>query len=225
MIKDLIINERPYEKCLKYGAEYLSDAELLAVILRTGTKGESAIELAGKILNSTVNKGLKGLYNMTSSQLRSIKGIGSAKAVQIQCICELSKRIAKQRAAERLNFSSAATIADYYMEDLRHLAREHLMLIMLDNKCNLIKDSVITIGTINASLISTREVFLEAFRNNAYYIVLIHNHPSGNPNPSNSDLEVTRDIKNAGDLLGISLVDHIIIGDNSYVSFKEYNYI
>ena len=125
----------PYEKCLEYGASSLDNAELLAAIIRTGTNGLSSIQLAEKLLENAGN--LNGLYGMSVSELMQIKGIGKAKAVQICCILELSRRIAKQKARERLDFSNAETIAEYYMEDMRHLKREHLVLVMLDNRCRL----------------------------------------------------------------------------------------
>jgi DNA repair protein RadC len=133
--------------------------------------------------------------------------------------------MAKQRAQKKLKFTDSASIASYYMEDLRHLTQEHLVLVMLDNKCNLIKDMTLTIGTINSSMISPRDIFLQAFRCGAVYIVLLHNHPSGDATPSASDISSTRNVQSAGDLVGIRLLDHIIIGDNVYVSLKEKEYI
>lgn len=128
----------PYEKCLEHGAAVLDNAELLAAIIRTGTNGLSSTQLAEKILENAGS--LNGLYDMSVADLMQIKGVGKAKAVQICCILELSRRIAKQKARERLDFSNAETIADYYMEDMRHLEKEHLVLVMLDNRCRLIKD-------------------------------------------------------------------------------------
>ena len=210
----------PYEKCLEYGATALDNAELLAAIIRTGTNGLSSIELAEKLLESAGN--LNGLYNM---ELMQIKGIGKAKAVQICCILELSRRIAKQKAREKLDFSNAETIAGYYMEDMRHLEKEHLILVMLDNRCRLIRDKVLSVGTSTGSMVSVREIFKEALDNRAASIVLLHNHPSGNPSPSREDMKVTRNVAEAGKIVGIELLDHIVIGDNSYFSFKQMQYI
>lgn len=213
---------RPYEKCMKFGAEALSNIELLAVILRVGTNGMNSTQLAEKILNTAqTGDGLVGLTSLTINQLMKIKGVGSVKAIQIKCICELSRRMAKQRAAVRLDFSSPEAIANYYMEDLRHLNKEHMVLVMLDSKCKMIRDCVISIGTVNASLITPREVFSEALKFEAVGIVLLHNHPSGDATPSRNDVAVTRRIAQAGSLLGIDLIDHIVIGDNSYTSLKE----
>ena len=149
-----------------------------------------------------------------------IKGIGMAKAAQLKCICELSRRIAKRQAAMRLKFSSPDTIAGYYMEDMRYLTKERL-----DSRLGLISDIVLSIGTVNSSLVSPSEVFYEACRNKAVSIVLVHNHPSGDSNPSRQDIEVTDKISKAGEILGIHLIDHIIIGDNNYTSLKEYGCI
>lgn len=217
---------RPYEKCTEYGAGALTDAELLAVILRTGTKGCSAIELAEMVLQSGNGQALlNGLMHVGVKDLMSINGIGRVKALQIQCICELSRRIAKQAAYERLEFSNPQTIAEYYMEDMRYLDKEHLILVMLDNRCKLIKDTVISVGTVNASIVTPREIFIEALKFQAVSIVILHNHPSGDASPSRQDIEVTARIKKAGELMGISLVDHIIIGDNTYTSLKQKQYM
>ena len=213
----------PYEKCLEYGATALDNAELLAAIIRTGTNGLSSIELAEKLLESAGN--LNGLYNMSVQELMQIKGIGKAKAVQICCILELSRCIAKQKAREKLDFSNAETIAGYYMEDMRHLEKEHLILVMLDNRCRLIRDKVLSVGTSTGSMVSVREIFKEALDNRAASIVLLHNHPSGNPSPSREDMKVTRNVAEAGKIVGIELLDHIVIGDNSYYSFKQMQYI
>lgn len=223
--KDEIRDLRPYEKCMSLGAGSLTDTELVAAIIKTGTAGKSAKELAADILEHAGRKGLTGLVDMSVSELMDIKGIGMAKAAQLKCICELSRRIAKKQAGERLDFSSPESIADYYMEDMRYLDKERLLLVMLDSRLGLIKDIVLSVGTVNASLISPAEVFYEACRSRAVGIVLLHNHPSGNSAPSRQDIEVTAQIGKAGSILGIHLIDHIIIGDNNYTSLKEYGYI
>ena len=212
-----------YEKCLEYGAGALSNAELLAAIIRTGTRGMNSVELSEKIISNVGD--LNGLHELSVADLTAIKGIGKAKAVQICCILELSRRISKQKAREKLDFSNVSTIAEYYMEDMRHLEKEHLVLVMLDTRCRLIKDKVISVGTSTGSMISVREIFKEAIDNRAVFIVLLHNHPSGNPAPSREDMKVTRNVLEAGRIVGIELVDHIVIGDNSYFSFKQMQYI
>ena len=204
------------ECCKKLGVE--------VAISKVWEKGaDGGIELAEKLLESAGN--LNGLYNMSVQELMQIKGIGKAKAVQICCILELSRRIAKQKAREKLDFSNAETIAGYYMEDMRHLEKEHLILVMLDNRCRLIRDKVLSVGTSTGSMVSVREIFKEALDNRAASIVLLHNHPSGNPSPSREDMKVTRNVAEAGKIVGIELLDHIVIGDNSYFSFKQMQYI
>lgn len=221
-VKELPSSERPYEKCEKYGTTSLSDAELLAVILRTGTKNLRAIDLAVNILNySETYPGLKGLNYLTMKELKRINGIGRVKAIELVCLTELTKRMSKEIHRESLKLVTPKSVADYYMQDMRHLNREQVLLLMLDTKSKLIKDMVISSGTVNASIMPTREVFIEALKQEAVNIILIHNHPSGDPSPSAEDLRVTKRMKEAGNLVGITLMDHIIIGDNKYISLKE----
>lgn len=178
-MKEMACEERPYERCERFGASNLTDSELLAVLLRTGTRGENALQLADKILHPVFSqKGVLNLHQWTYEQLMQIKGIGKVKAIQILCLAELSRRLAKATAQEGLNFSNPASIARYYMEDLRHAK-------------------------------------------NAVSIVLLHNHPSGDPTPSKEDVLITRRIQEAGRLIGVELLDHIVIGDNCYVSLRE----
>lgn len=220
-MKNIPEQERPYEKCLKRGASSLSDSELLAVLLRTGTKGENVIELANRILYQTGKEGLLGIHQFSIEELRKMKGIGRVKATQIVCISELAKRLAKAKAEKTLCFTSPDTIAQYYMEDLRHETQEHMKMLMLDSKANLIGDKDVFKGTVNASLITPRELFIEALQKNAVSIIIMHNHPSGDPTPSREDLFATKRILEAGNLIGIELLDHIIIGNNCYISFRE----
>lgn len=221
-IKDISSDYRPYEKCIKYGPEFLSDAELLAVVIRTGSKEEHCVSLAEHILNDYEGcKGLAGIRHLSMNQLMNIKGIGQVKAVQIKCIGELSKRMSKACMGDRVIFNCPKNIADYYMEDLRHRDTEVLMVAFLNTKNMLIKSIELTKGTVNASLMSPRELYAEALKSNAVYVVLLHNHPSGDPTPSREDIINTRKIYEAGKLIGIELIDHIIIGDNKYISLKE----
>lgn len=223
--KDLPASMRPYEKFILYGAGALSDAELLAVIIKTGTTGISSIELAAGIIDMACNgsgsTSLAGLTGIGYEDLVSIRGIGSVKALQIMAVIELSRRISKSCAYRRLDFRNPVSIADYYMEDLRHAECERLVLVMLDTKLRLIKDEVISTGTVNASIVSPREIFVAALRAGAVFIVMLHNHPSGDAEPSSNDIAITRRVQLAGEMLGISLIDHIIIGDNRFVSLKE----
>ena len=221
-MKQLPKEQRPYEKFQINGPEQLSDSELLAIILRTGTQGVSSLALAGHILNfSESYEGLLGLQHLSIKDLMKLKGIGKVKAIQIKCIGELSRRIAKSAAGKKLDFKNPKTIASYYMEDLRHQEQEMLLLIMLDTKNAFLGDVMISKGTVNASLISPREIFLTALQFHAVNIILIHNHPSGNPHPSNEDVQVTKRVQSAGEMLGIHLLDHIVIGDQSYVSLWQ----
>ena len=216
--------ERPYEKCLEQGCQSLSDAELLALIIRTGAVGDTSVELARRVLDLGGRQGnLAGLCGLSVQELTSVKGIGRVKAIQIQCIAELSRRMAKSRARDGLCFHDPASIADFYMEDLRHEEREQCRVMMLNTRSMLLAEKQLSVGTVNASLISAREIFLEALKCQAVYIILIHNHPSGDPHPSREDILLTKRVWEAGELIGISLLDHIIIGDRSYVSLREEN--
>lgn len=221
-LKELPVSERPYEKCEKYGAASLSDAELLAVIIKTGSKGERVSELANRILNYSKGKsGLIGLNYLTLEDFMSIHGIGRVKAIQLLCVTELTKRMAKAHLPENAVLNQPKEIARHYMQELRHLDCEHVVLLLLDTKCHKIKDFLISKGTVNAALVEPREIFLKAVRYGAVNIVLLHNHPSGDVSPSNADISITKKIFQAGELLGIQLVDHIIIGDNRFFSFRE----
>ena len=223
LIKEMEPEQRPYEKVLTFGTEALTDAELLAIILRTGSKEESSIDLADRILNPGPDgsKTILNIFDYEIEDLMKIKGIGKVKAIQIKAVVELSKRIAKTKAGEKLDFRDPETIALYYMEQLRHNTKEQIVLIMLDSACHMIKDKIISIGTVNTALYSPREILFEALRNNAVNIILMHNHPSGDPKPSTSDMEATVRIRDAGNLVGIPLLDHIIVGDRNYYSFKR----
>lgn len=222
-IKEMPDEERPYEKCERFGPGVLTDTELLAVILRSGKKGRNVLEVSRELLfgDAVTKKGILALYDWDAKSVQKVEGIGKVKAVQIICIAELARRLSKATAAVHLSFSSPETIAKYYMEDMRHLRQEHMKLLMLDTKTRLIDESTISKGTVNSTLVSPRELFIEALHKNAVSIILLHNHPSGEPTPSREDLLVTRRIKEAGSLIGIELLDHIIIGNNCYLSFAE----
>ena len=225
-IKELRDDQRPYDKCERFGAENLTDSELLAVLLRTGTRGHSALELADKILHPIFSqKGILNIHQWTYEQLIQVKGIGKVKALQILCLSELCKRLAKASAKKGLDFTTPESIAKYYMEDMRHSKREEMKLLLLNTKARLIGESDISKGTVNSAVVSPRELFLEALQKNAVFIILLHNHPSGDPTPSKEDIIVTKRVMEAGKLIGIELLDHIIIGNNCYTSMKEDNII
>ena len=220
-IKEIPEKERPYEKCEQRGSASLSDEELLAVLLRTGTRGENALALARRILYHAGETVILGIHQFSMERLTAIKGIGKVKAIQISCISELAKRLSKASYQEALCFSEPGSIARYYMEDMRHEKQEVMKLLMLNTKSRLIGETNISKGTVNASLITPRELFIEALQKNAVSIVLMHNHPSGDPTPSREDMLITKRILDAGALIGIELLDHIIIGNNQYMSFRE----
>lgn len=222
-MKDIPNAERPYEKCLKQGAEALSDAELLAVLLRTGTKGENVLALAKRLLYEDGGAGLLGIHQFSFQSLMKLKGIGKVKAVQLLCLSELAKRLSKASVEPRLRFSSSQSVAEYYMEDLRHRNQEVMKLLLLNSKAELIDETNISKGTVNASLVTPRELFVEALKKEAVSMILLHNHPSGDPTPSRDDILTTKRISECGLLIGIELLDHIIIGNNCYVSFQEEN--
>lgn len=222
-MKDLPSYDRPYEKCLRLGTEVLSDAELLAIIIRTGSKECNSLELAYQILTMVDAKdGVHGFLHLSLQQLMKINGIGMVKATQILCIGELSKRLWKREAVRAVvSFHDPQTIANFYMEDMRHREQEELHLMLLNTKNTLLKDIMVSKGTVNASIITPRELLIEALRYRAVYMIMVHNHPSGDPAPSKEDYLLTRRVKEAGSLIGIQLIDHIVIGDNTYVSFRE----
>ncbi len=225
-MRDLPESEQPYKKCKAKGTKMLSDAELLAVVIRTGTKDKRSVEVASDILNShQLHKGLIGLHYLSMKDLMTIDGVGEVKAIQIACVVELSKRLAMSKRRQNISFRCPKDIADYFMEEMRSLEVEQVMLLMLDGKASLIQSKVITSGTVNASIASPREIFKCALRYDAVNIVLLHNHPSGDPQPSNEDIMVTKRVYETSQLVGIPLVDHLIIGDGQYISMKERGYI
>lgn len=213
----------PYEKFLRLGPECLTESELLAIILRTGTRDKSALELAQEVLAlaDPSREVLLGLYDIPLDRLMQINGIGQVKAVKLKCLTELSRRIASATARERVSLHEPCTVADYYMEQPRHRKTESVILVSVDARSRLLGDCVMSSGSATMSLISPREIFLEALRQQAVSIILVHNHPSGDPSPSRADVELTGQLVGMGQMLGIPLLDHIIIGDNEYMSFRE----
>ena len=222
IMKEISETERPYEKSYKYGVEILSDAELLAVILRTGSRQANALSTAYRILDAhPIHKGIVGLNYLTTEELEDISGVGKVKAIQMKCLAEISKRMAKASLKPFISFESPQSIADYFMENTRYLEKEYVYILMFDSKHKLLKDVRLSEGTVNSSLLSPREVFTTALKFDAIYIVLVHNHPSGDPSPSRQDIEITDRVSSAGRMIGIELSDHIILGNNCYVSLAE----
>ena len=219
----------PYEKFETFGAQSLTDAELLAIIIRTGTREFTSVELGKKILSLGAGtgqaNGILSLQHLSLEELMKVKGIGKVKAIRIKCVTEFSRRIAMKTFKKGIRFDKPSTIADYYREQLRHLEVEQVVLVMTDGKNQFLKDYILSSGTVNMSLISPREIFLTALKMQAVHILLVHNHPSGDPTPSRDDIEITKRIHEASQIMNIPLVDHIIIGDNTYMSLKELKYI
>ncbi len=213
-------NELPYEKIERLGPKALTDAELLAIVLRTGAKDNPSIAAARQLL-SMDGRGLSGIHVLTPKELASIKGIGKVKSLQLKAIAEISKRLSKSYAVAKFRITSPSSVANIFMEDMRYLTKEHIKVVLLDTKNGIITDKDISIGTVNASLVDPRDVFIEALKVEAVNIIVLHNHPSGDPEPSHDDIEVTQRLFEASKVIGIELLDHIIIGDGTFVSLKE----
>ena len=221
-IKDIPVNDRPRERLINNGVEVLSDEELLAVILKTGTKELSAKDLSGLILSKV--KGINNLSEYNLEKLKSIKGIGEAKACLILACIELSKRMNKEvKSINNIKFNNCEIVYNYYKDIIGNKKQEYFYCIYLDNNKKIIKDKLLYIGTINYSIVHPREVFKEAYMLSASAIICVHNHPSGNTLPSTQDLELTKNLVSIGNLLGIKVLDHIIIANNNYYSFLENN--
>ena len=218
-IKDLPKVERPREKLMQYGPEKLSNSELLAILLRSGKKGENVIELANKILKKFSKDELP---NLTFNDLKDYSGLGPAKACEIVACFELGKRLLKDKKAEI--YLKPKEIWEE-LKDLRDHKKEHFVIFYLDSRNQEIKREIISVGSLNANLVHPREVFEPAVRHLAAQIVLAHNHPSGDPEPSEDDLEITKRLVETGEILGIKVVDHIIITKTGFISFKDKNLI
>jgi len=221
MIKELPQEERPREKMLRKGAQALSNAELLAVLLRTGTKNDSVLRVAERLLKKYEELGVAALGSIVPQELSKIKGIGPVKAVTVVAAIELGKRLHGLASAERPVIRSPQDAADLLMARLRYEPRENFLLVLLSTKNHVLGTPTISIGSLNASIVHPRELFREAIHYSAAAIILVHNHPSGDPAPSQEDIMLTKKIVEAGKILEIHVLDHVIIGDNKYVSLKE----
>lgn len=218
-IKDIPLENRPRERLSKNGPSVLSDSELLAVILQKGTSKDNVIDMSNKLLSKYP---IEQLSDMTLSELQEIDGIGPAKSMQIVSLFEFMKRHNKAKNSKKIvTIESAKDVFNYFVEILDNKKKEHFYILLLDSKNQIINHSLISVGLLDASPIHPREVFKEAIKNSAASIVLIHNHPSGDPTPSEQDNEVTQLLINSGDMLGIKVIDHLIIGNNNFYSFKE----
>ncbi len=223
-IRNLPISERPYEKFLKFGEAGLSDADLLAIIIKNGTSEYSALDISKYILSGRQNN-LLNLYEMSYDDLLKIPGVGKVKAIQLKAVCELSKRIATTKRGYSLKLNNPKSIADYFMETMRHMSVEVVISAYFDSKNNFLGDKLISKGAIDSSMIVAGSVFKGAIERDATKIVILHNHPSGDSNPSSDDIAVTDNLVEGAVILGLKLNDHIIIGDNEYFSFFENNLI
>ena len=222
-MKDIPASERPYEKLEKYGPEILSNAELLAVIIRTGSAEETSVALAQRLLSlCESNGGIVHLHDLSVEELRKIKGIGRVKSLQIKAVMELSKRISASLINDnKVTIKSPADVSMLLMEEMRLLKKEVCKVFLLNTKFQIIKYLNISVGSLNASIVHPREVFSEAVKSGCSGMLLVHNHPSGDPEPSREDIETTQRLINAGSILGIRVLDHVIIGDGRYISLRE----
>ncbi|MFC4558954.1 DNA repair protein RadC [Virgibacillus kekensis] len=223
MIKDVPKEDRPRERLLKLGAGHLSNQELLAILLGSGTKKESVMTLAHRVLMHF--EGLNLLKDATIEELTAIKGIGEAKGVLLLSALELGRRMNQYKPVDRYVIRSPEDGADYVMEEMRNLNQEHFVVLFLNTKNQIIHRQTIFIGSLNASIVHPREVFREAVKRSAASIICAHNHPSGDPSPSQEDIHVTRRLVECGKMIGIELLDHLVIGDRKFVSLKEKGYL
>lgn len=218
-ITDLPCSERPREKIIRYGASELSNSELLAIVLRCGTKSENIVNLCNRLLRKS--GGLNGLFDLSSEEFMEIKGIGGAKAAQLLAIAELSKRFKSFKSGDEIKIKSPKDAADLLMEEMRYLKEEHLKVVLLNTKNIVIYVKDVSIGSLNSSIVHPREVFVEAIKKSSASILICHNHPSGDPTPSEEDIGITRRLKKCSKIVGIEILDHLIIGNGKYISLKE----
>ena len=218
-VKDLPLEERPRERLLHYGPENLAASELIAIILRTGSADQTVTSLADELL--VTFKDLRGIAKASCAEIANIKGIGPAKAVQLKAAFELGRRILTGNPIQAPMISKPQDIFNLMKASFQDLDREHFKVIHLNTKNHVLKIETTAIGILSSSPVHPREVFKEAIKMNSAGIILTHNHPSGDPTPSQDDLLLTSRLREAGDILGIQVIDHIIFGDNRYVSLKE----
>ncbi len=223
LIRDYPTDERPRERMANNGASSLSNQELLAIILRTGTKNESVIHLANRVL--THFDGFRLLKDASLEEMTAIKGVGEAKAIQIMAAVEIGRRISNLTYDDRYVIRSPEDGANYVMNDMRFLSQEHFVCLYLNTKNQVLHRQTVFVGSLNASIVHPREVFKEAFRRSAASIICAHNHPSGDPSPSREDIEVTKRLAECGKIIGIDILDHLIIGDKKFISLKEKGYL
>ena len=219
-IKEIPLNDRPREKMAANGAAVLTDAELIAILLRTGTAEKSAIDIASEMTaDGGLYKRLAGITRL--NELTNIKGLGQAKAATVLAALEIGRRIASAKPIEKIHLSCPQDVADFLMPRLRYASKEQFVVILLNNKNKVIGTEVVSEGSLSSSIVHPREVYAPAILHHAAAIMVAHNHPSGDPKPSFEDEEVTRMLSRSGKVLGIPMIDHVIIGDGNYYSFLE----
>lgn len=218
-IKDWPESERPREKLIKYGAESLSDAQLLAIILRTGGGGKGVLGLSMELMDKF--KGFRNIDGASIADLASMKGLGKPKIAQLKAAFELGKRLMRESLGSNPLFSSSRLVYLYFAPRLKNVKKETFLCALLDTKNRLLREVKVSEGTLTNSPIHPREAFKEAIRESAASIIFVHNHPSGDPEPSKDDIAITERLKATGDIIGIAVLDHVIIGDGKYVSLKE----
>lgn len=219
-IKTMPKEERPREKLLFNGKEFLSNSELLAILLRTGSRKRSALDIAQEILGWN-EKGILFLEECSPEELSRMPGIGTAKACQILAAIELGKRIATHPRKKRREITNPDDIVQLFMEKMRYYKKEHFIVLLINAKGQIIEETEASIGDLCSTLIHPREVFCQAVKRSAASVLFVHNHPSGDPQPSSQDIETTKRLVEAADILGIHVLDHIIIGDGRYISLKS----
>lgn len=221
-INELADHQKPRERMLSQGARYLSHAELLAILINTGRKGSSSLDIANELLKTVDN--LKELKALSINDLNKIKGVGLYKALILKAAFELGERIHSGSVDDKIQITSPKDVADFMMGQMEHLKQEKFIVLFLNSKNIVIKKKTIFIGTLNASIVHPREIFSEAIKCASNAIIVLHNHPSGDTTPSNEDIKTTERLRECGQLLGIDLLDHVIIGDHEYLSMVEEGY-
>lgn len=217
-IKQLPESERPYEKLEIYGEKMLSNAELLAIIIKSGTKENTSVELANKILSLVDNNVLQSLQDFSLEDFKKIKGIGKVKAVQLKAVCELARRMSQPVNKKNIKVNSSIDVAELLMEELRFEKIEHVKLLLLNAKNIIVRIIDISKGGMNSAIVEPKEILQEAIKSGIPKIILVHNHPSGDSTPSKADIELTKRLYSAANIIGIQLLDHIVIGDRCYTS-------
>lgn len=223
-IKLLPENERPVEKACILGIDRLTNSELLALIIHTGTKNKSAIRLAEDVL-ALCPAGLGRLGESSLEDLLEVDGIGTTKACTILAAIELGKRISACPVTEKISIESSDDVARLFMEELRYMKKEHFRSVLVNAKGEIITVDEVSVGELSSTVVHPREVFNQAIRKSAAAVIFVHNHPSGDPNPSQEDMETTKRLTDSGELLGIRVLDHIIIGDGKFSSMREMGFI